>query len=449
MPEQFTEQKCPQTSGKTRQKLIIEIAQRKASKLSHNEIWNIIYKEFFVNYQTPVRTGIIKCDSSKLSLEIVQNMESIGFSNTAEEPPKDISDVVLYVYRINENGPLIETLESDDANEPTPGALHWILPARDFHGLWESLYYDEPVKQKLIRFAETSMLFAQRNVDTNLVSCNRLILLHGPPGTGKTSLCKALAQKLSIRFAKTYRFTHLIEINSHSLFSKWFSESGKLVARLFDDIKKVLQHKESLVCLLIDEVESIAFARNAVSSNEPSDSLRVVNAVLTQLDQIRHFPNLLVLTTSNITSSIDSAFLDRADIQQYIGPPAANAIYNMFVAAVQELIKAKFISWEYSDLHTYEEAIKLAGLGHSVYSSILHLASECIGLSGRILKKIPFLAHTQYASNDDPIPLVDFIGFMLSAARQHIESIAITRLQNVNGNGVALENGYMLEQRTK
>ena len=59
----------------------------------------------------------------------------------------------------------------------------------------------------------------------------------------------------------------------------------------------------SLVCVLIDEVESLTAARKA-SGSEPSDAIRVVNALLTQLDQIKAAPNVLILTTSNITGTI-------------------------------------------------------------------------------------------------------------------------------------------------
>lgn len=43
------------------------------------------------------------------------------------------------------------------------------------------------------------------------------------------------------------------------------------------------------------------------------------------------YPNVLVLTTSNITEAIDLAFVDRADIKQYIGNPSGPARYQVLV----------------------------------------------------------------------------------------------------------------------
>lgn len=97
-----------------------------------------------------------------------------------------------------------------------------------------------------------ALKFSDCKVNANLITWNRCVLLHGPPGTGKTSLCKALAQKLAIRMIDRYAGGGILfEINAHSLFSKWFSESGKLVLKLFETIREVLQDKTRFVCLLI------------------------------------------------------------------------------------------------------------------------------------------------------------------------------------------------------
>lgn len=66
-----------------------------------------------------------------------------------------------------------------------------------------------------------------------------------------------------------------MEINSHSLFSKWFSESGKLVQRLFSSVLELVDDEDNFVVVMIDEVESLTSARASALGTEPSDAVRV------------------------------------------------------------------------------------------------------------------------------------------------------------------------------
>ncbi|XP_078172970.1 pachytene checkpoint-like protein isoform X1 [Carex rostrata] len=335
---------------------------------------------------------------------------------------------VVHVFQLNEDGPGEEPSEDDTLSSFN----EWALPAKEFDGLWESLIYESGLKQRLLRYAASALLFTERGVNTCLVSWNRIILLHGPPGTGKTSLCKALAQKLSIRFNSRYSMCQLIEVNAHSLFSKWFSESGKLVAKLFQKIQEMVEEESNLVFVLIDEVESLAAARQAaLSGSEPSDSIRVVNALLTQMDKLKSWPNVIILTTSNITTAIDIAFVDRADIKAYVGPPTLQARYEILRSCVHELLRVGILTLNQEEdqfpLPSYsslKEKLHLPGpmelQGSLHLSKLLFEAAEvCQGLSGRSLRKLPFLTHAAL-TNPSSCEATTFLRTLVQTARREL-----------------------------
>jgi hypothetical protein len=76
----------------------------------------------------------------------------------------------------------------DELEDGVSACTQWSLPCPEFQGLWGSLVYDSDLKGDLLEYIRTAMLFAQSGVDETIVGCNRIVLLHGPPGTGKVRL---------------------------------------------------------------------------------------------------------------------------------------------------------------------------------------------------------------------------------------------------------------------
>ncbi|GIK02086.1 hypothetical protein Aspvir_006129 [Aspergillus viridinutans] len=294
-----------------------------------------------------------------------------------------------------------------------------ILPSTELDGLWESLQYDQPLQSTLLRAITRMVSFSARKLDKWTINWNRLILLWGPPGTGKTSLCRGLSQKLAIRLGKQYPQSKLVEINAHSLGSKFFGESGKLVSKAFESIELLLEEEEdTFVCVFVDEIETLAARRErALSSKEPFDAVRAVNALLTGLDRLKQRHNVIVICTSNLVTALDQAFLDRVDIKQFVPHLSNRTIYGIYKECLEELGRRGIIEGASFDvvqvnpedpqtalqyveqpaeslmLPMFEEMLlNYQIFPNAIPKQLADAAAASVGLSGRTIRRLPALS---------------------------------------------------------
>lgn len=213
------------------------------------------------------------------------------------------------------------------------------------------------------------------------------------------------------------------------------------MAKLFSYIQELAEEEDKLVCVLIDEVESLAAARSAaVSGSEPSDSIRVVNALLTQIDRLKTRHNVMIFTTSNITAAIDVAFVDRADIRQYIGLPGPLVRRHILASCVQELCRSGVLMAAGDIQHQpgqqgqqgkgagQLEGPPAAACAREGQGTVLALSDEeevllqsCAelteGLSGRGLRKLPFQAHARFVRSRTQTSVASFLRALAATAR--------------------------------
>ncbi|KAL3235312.1 Pachytene checkpoint protein 2 [Nakaseomyces bracarensis] len=251
------------------------------------------------------------------------------------------------------------------------------LPDMQLESIWESLYYSSDIKTKLINYSTASLKVASllgnasNSVCNELVnSNNKMLLVHGPPGTGKTTLCKALCHKLSIRLCGRDEVINespnsiMMELSCSRIFSRWFGESSKNLSAIFRDIEQLLTSSEVLnnfVFLLIDEVETIASSRRDLSNkNETTDAIRVVNNLLIHLDKMKKYRNFLVLATSNLLDILDNAFVDRADGIFHIDNPRRLELKMMLISVLGSMIEVHILTLKKDrGLKDYDTALDL------------------------------------------------------------------------------------------
>ena len=74
------------------------------------------------------------------------------------------------------------TTDCSDGEEDLPACDQWELPNKLLVNLWDTIVCDAEIKRTLLGYASTAMIFTNASVDADVVSWNRMILLHGPPG---------------------------------------------------------------------------------------------------------------------------------------------------------------------------------------------------------------------------------------------------------------------------
>jgi Cdc6-like AAA superfamily ATPase len=121
------------------------------------------------------------------------------------------------------------------------------------------------------------------------------ILLHGYPGTGKTSSVKQIAKK-------TNRQIFLVDIAKVQ--SKWVGESEKNISKIFEEYKRCKKSYPATPILLFNEADAILGKRTKVNSSVDKSFNTIQNMLLQELEDFEG----IFMATTNLANELDEAF---------------------------------------------------------------------------------------------------------------------------------------------
>lgn len=268
------------------------------------------------------------------------------------------------------------------------GFLRWLpLPRPEWREWWDRIYVDGKSKDRLRSYAVFALSHRAKFSRVGL-PLHGIALLHGPTGTGKSSLARGLAQVAAEALAAEDVADELIygEIDPHALPSQMLGESQRNTIDLLEKSLPELAARGHPVIVTLDEVDSLATRRSLTTGGrDPIDVMRATEAVLRGVDYLAGAsPNVLVVATSNFVEAIDEALLDRIDVAIEVGLPDAD-------------VAARILADTLTDVPN-----------HEVGDELQHLAHRLVGRSGREIRKVVLEAlATRGAPLSEPLKAIE------------------------------------------
>ena len=230
----------------------------------------------------------------------VQNMPS-DVRQLLRAPAYALTQIRLSVHSTSPKG-IVHIDENTEVELRTefeePRDARAVVNYDDVGGMEDTIQQLREMVELPLRYPE---LFTRLGVDPP-----KGVLLHGPPGTGKTRLAQAVANESDAEF-----FT----INGPEIMGSGYGESEKRLREVFEEAARAAP-----AIVFIDEIDSIAPKRTQVPGEAEK---RLVAQLLTLMDGLEARTNLVVIAATNRPDAIDEALRrpGRFDREIVIGVP--------------------------------------------------------------------------------------------------------------------------------
>jgi len=205
-----------------------------------------------------------------------------------------------------------------------------------------SMFYESNIQSQL---DELTNILSEDNYQRSLTRLRAkgmpegmAILLHGPPGTGKTATTYQIARQTG---------RDIMQVDISDTKSMWFGESEKRIKKVFDDYRNKLESGNKAPILLFNECDAVFGTRKKIGSSPVDQTENTIqNIILQSMEDLKG----ILIATTNLTHNLDKAFQRRFLWKILFDSPGAGAREQIWLSKLPFLKKkgAKELATQFS-----------------------------------------------------------------------------------------------------